>query len=100
MKEQLFIMDDLQLEIEKLELRLTDQMIKVKGLTQVVLEGIKPKALVKDVFSEMISSKTVKRNAIDGAIAIGAGLLVKNLIGFKSVGIFRKLTSYASVFLP
>jgi hypothetical protein len=99
MKEKLFTMDDLRIEIEKLELLHTAQMIQVKELTQLVLEGIKPKALVKDVFSEMISSKTLKRNAIDGALGIGAGLLVKNLIGFKSVGMVRKLTSYAMQFI-
>ncbi len=98
MKRQLFTVNDLRIEIEKLELKEAEQTIRVKELTQVTLESLQPKALVKDIFNQVTSSKTVKRNTIDGVLGIGAGLLVKNIIGFKSVGVLKKLTSIAMQF--
>jgi len=98
MKRQLFTMNDLRIEIEKLELKEAEQKIRVKELTQVAVESLQPKALVKDLFNQVTSSKTVKRNTIDGVLGIGAGFLVKNIIGFKSVGVFKKLTSIAMQF--
>lgn len=87
-------MNDLYEEIKALEALELVQKAQIKELNQVVMDNLKPSALIKDVFSEMSSAKSLKKIAIDNTIGIGAGILVKRLIGINSPGLLRKLTGF------
>ena len=87
-------MNDLYEEIKALEALELIQKAQIKELSQVVLNNLKPSALIKDVFSEMASAKSIKKIAINNSIGIGAGMLIKKLIGINSPGLLRKLTGF------
>ena len=87
-------MNDLYEEIKALEALELVQKAQIKELSQVVLNNLKPSALIKDVFSEMANAKSIKKIAINNSIGIGAGMLIKKLIGINSPGLLRKLTGF------
>jgi hypothetical protein len=94
MKDRVSTMIELYEEIKMLEALEVIQMAKVKELTQEVLDSLKPSALVKNAFNEIISSKSIKKTAINSTIGLGAGVLVKSIIGINSPGLLRGFASF------
>jgi hypothetical protein len=88
-------MTDLQDRIKELQLQEKEQMAALKMQARLTAEGLRPSNLVKNAFSDMAASKTLKQNALKASVGLGAGMLVKKLITFNSQGIFRKIAGFA-----
>lgn len=88
-------MTDLQERIKQLELQEKQQIAILKLQAKQTAESLRPSNLVKNAFSDMAGSKTLRQNALKASVGLGAGMLVKKLITFNSKGILRKIAGFA-----
>jgi hypothetical protein len=90
--------DDLKKAIEDLELRKTNEEELIKVHFHAVVESMRPANLVKTTVAEVSDSMHFKKNLVNIALGLGAGLLSKQLVVGKSVGIARSLLGSALEF--
>ena len=87
-------MSDLQNRIKELQALEARQMAGLKQQVSDTAESLRPSNLVKGVFNEMAASKSLKRDALNASLGIGAGMLIKKIITYKSKGLLWKVAGF------
>jgi hypothetical protein len=94
-KESINTMSGLEDRIKELEALETRQMEALKFHAFETAESMRPSNLLKSALSEMVGSKSLKINALNASVGLGAGMLIKKIITYKSKGLLMKMAGFA-----
>ncbi len=95
MKNGIANMTDLDERIKQLEALQAVQLTALKIQSRELMEDLKPSALLKTAFKDVVSSKAVKSDVMNTSIGMGAGWVARKLFTFNSKNLFRKVAGYA-----
>lgn len=94
MKNNVATMTDLAVKIRELEVTEAIQLASIKAQAYELSQRLKPSALIKTAFNDIIGSKNLQRNALDTSLGLGAGWVARKIFARNSTNMFRKMTGY------
>lgn len=72
--------DQLNEKIAYLEFKQSSELLALKEQFELIYNGLKPQNVIKDIFSEIVSSPDIKGNLLSNAIGLATGYLSRRLL--------------------